>query len=335
MRTITLPGTDITSSVISFGSIFFGTKINQADSFALLDTYVDLGGNLIDTARVYADWLPGEKHMSEKTIGHWLHARNHRDKVLIATKGMHPELETMDVPRSSRRDIRSDLDESLRYLQTDYVDFYWLHRDDESKPAGEILETLNELVKEGKIRYFGCSWWRLERIAEAVDYANKHGIQGFHGNQMNWSLAVPRRFWNNNGEQTSSGLDVIDMNDRHTFDFHLRHRMSFFAWSSQAKGFFSKMAGRDPAALREREQQLYCTEENMRRLKRAEQVARKWNRPVSQIALAYLTSQKLPVIPIIGCSTPQQLEENMGSNDLILSEATLDYLLSGNGEVDG
>ncbi len=93
--------------------------------------------------------------------------------------------------RACRAEIVSDLDSSLRNLRTDVIDLYWPHRDDvRARPVGEILETLNEQVQAGKIRYFGCSNWTAQRIREAQDHAAAHGLQGFAGDQMMWSLAV-------------------------------------------------------------------------------------------------------------------------------------------------
>ena len=97
----------------------------------------------------------------------------------------------MHIPRISPQDIITDIDESLHCLQTETIDLYWLHRDDPKQPVAAILETLNNQVTKGKIRYFGCSNWRVQRIEEAMQYATDHGIAGFVGNQLMWSFAVP------------------------------------------------------------------------------------------------------------------------------------------------
>lgn len=324
MKMVQIPHTDLRVSAISYGTVYIGTEINHQDSFRLLDAYLDLGGNFVDTARVYANWLPGEKFASEKTIGRWLSARKNRDRVILATKGMHPELETMHIPRSSRQEIRGDLEESLQYLQTDYIDFYWLHRDDVSRPVGDILHTLNDLVHEGKIRCFGCSWWTLPRIREAMDYAKSHGMQGFAGDQMHWTLAVIAPDYR--GKPT--GVETIDMNDLETYNYHLQEQLAFMAWSPQARGFFSKLSEhkRDPSFLADREYCFYYSEENVRRLDRVETLAGHLNRSISEIVLSYLISQPLLTIPIIGCSTLEQLNENMAAHDLQLTPEMLHYL---------
>ena len=94
------------------------------------------------------------------------------------------------IPRLSPAEVTGDLDASLHHLQTGWIDLYWLHRDDMSRFAGEIIESLNTHIKSGKLRYIGCSNWRAERIAQANEYAAAHELQGFVADQMLWSLAV-------------------------------------------------------------------------------------------------------------------------------------------------
>ncbi len=191
MRLRTITGTDLHASVICLGALPFGVTLSEDLSFTLMDRFLAEGGNFIDTALVYGEWLPDGKGRSERTVGKWVKQRRTRDRVIIGTKGAHPRLSSMDVPRLARDEIVADLDESLGNLQTDYIDLYWLHRDDPRRPVAEILHTLNEQGERGKIRYFGCSNWRLDRIQAAQDYAAEHGIRGFAGNQLMWSLAVP------------------------------------------------------------------------------------------------------------------------------------------------
>src|SRR6188768_166595 len=131
------------------------------NAFALLDTYVELGGAVIDTASVYSNWVPGEMQRSETIIGEWMSARGNRDHLRVVTKGAHPPLAGPNTPRLDRDSIRSDVELSLRKLQTDRIDLWFLHRDDPARPAAEIVATLHELVSEGKISAIGCSNWTL------------------------------------------------------------------------------------------------------------------------------------------------------------------------------
>ncbi len=124
------PGITITDglsvSPIGLGTVSFGTGLSEADCFAQLDRYAQIG-NLIDTARVYGDWTPGPRGKSERIIGKWLASRRCRDRVIISTKGGHPRLDSMNVPRLSPGDIQGDLELSLRAPGTDAIGLYFLH----------------------------------------------------------------------------------------------------------------------------------------------------------------------------------------------------------------
>jgi aryl-alcohol dehydrogenase-like predicted oxidoreductase len=180
MHVVRIPNTNLDVSSLCLGTGEFGSKLDRAAAWQLLDAFVAAGGNFLDTANVYADWVPGTKSSSEKTIGAWLAQRGNRAQLIIATKGAHPLLASMNVPRCSPADILHDIEQSLGHLQTDVIDLYWLHRDDPARPAGEIIETLAAQVKAGKIRYFGCSNWRVERIAAANSYAATSSLAAFH-----------------------------------------------------------------------------------------------------------------------------------------------------------
>src|SRR5262245_48188816 len=112
VKHITLPHTDLTVSQICLGGVNFGTSLAQADAFALMDAFIDQGGNFIDSARVYSDWLPNGANASESTIGSWQKQRGNRDKIVLATKGAHPLLTSMHVPRMSPADIQQDIEAS-------------------------------------------------------------------------------------------------------------------------------------------------------------------------------------------------------------------------------
>ena len=159
---------------LTFGAA--GFERNDCDDvyFEFLDKYVELGGWCIDTARVYCDWLENGHDSSEGVIGRWLKARNNRDKICIATKGGHPELGHMDESRLSREELTKDLEASLRVLGVDYVDIYFLHRDDPKIPVEEIMPVLNDFYESGKIHFIGVSNWTTQRIEEANKFAEKN-----------------------------------------------------------------------------------------------------------------------------------------------------------------
>ncbi len=135
MKTRPIPQTNLTASVLCLGTAEFGSAVDESSSEKLIDTYLDAGGNVLDTAEIYAAWLPDGEHRSETFLGNWLRTRKNRDQLIISTKGAHPRLANMDKPRMSKPVVEADLNSSLQRLGIDHVDIYWLHRDDPSTPS--------------------------------------------------------------------------------------------------------------------------------------------------------------------------------------------------------
>jgi aryl-alcohol dehydrogenase-like predicted oxidoreductase len=311
-------GTDLQCSTFCLGGGGLGSDLNQADSFLLMDAYTDRGGNFIDTAQVYANWLPIETSISEKTIGLWMKARKNRNRLIVSSKGAHPLLESMHLSRMSREDIAQDIEGSLRHLQVGTIDFYILHRDDTNRSVQEILETLNDQVKAGKIRYFGCSNWTTERIKEAQAYAEAHGIQGFSGNQMMWSLAE--------ADSTKFVDTTLVAMDEAMKQYHFATGMSAFPYSSQAQGLFTKWDSGLYTPDDIRISPMYKSAANRVRFERAQQLAADLSRTVTEIVLGYLISHSFQAFPIIGCRTLNQLEESLKAADLHLTQTQLEFL---------
>ncbi len=154
-------------SVIGLGSGEFGGRCCETAAREFMDAYRALGGDFIDTARVYGDFKTPKNGESEKVIGRWMADRHCRDRIFLSTKGAHPPLGQMDRSRLGRDEIRGDMAESLNALQTDHVEIWWLHRDDESRPVGDIMETLQSLIEDGSAKMTGVSNWRPARILAA------------------------------------------------------------------------------------------------------------------------------------------------------------------------
>lgn len=318
MKTVTIPSTDLSPACIGLGSDYFGTQVPASVAGDLLDFYTAQGGNFIDTAHIYADWIPGTQSVSEKTIGKWMADRRNRHRMVLATKGGHPPLETPHISRLSRQDLYFDVEESLRCLQTDYIDLYWLHRDDPRMPVGEMLDTLNDLVTSGKIRYFGCSNWRVTRMAEANAYAAAHQLRGFVANQPSWSLAVL-----NDGSVADKTL--VEM-DQATITYHHRTGLAAVPYSAQARGFFQKL----PDHLKPRDRQLYWNEINLRRAERVTHLAGKYGVSISAIVLGYLTGQPFVTIPVIGTRNEVQLRDSLRAADVNLTAEDIAFLADDN-----
>lgn len=313
MKTQLLPNSTLAPAVLCLGTADFGAKISREEAFALLDAFVAAGGTFIDTAEIYNDWVAGEKSRSEKIIGEWLAQRGNRGQLVIATKGAHPRLHSMSVPRMTRKDIEHDLNASLKNLRTDVIDLYWLHRDDVSTPVENIIDTLNAQVRAGKIKHFGCSNWRADRIRAANAYAAGQGVQGFVANQPLWSLAhVPQAAL---ADQTCVVMDDAMR------AMHVESQMACVPYSSQAGGFFQKASSGMAAS-----QRMYAGDENLRRARRVQQLSQETGMTISEIVLAYLLSQPFTVFPIIGCRTLDQLNDTLTAHDKRLTPAQITFL---------
>ena len=136
------------TAVIALGTMDFGGKIEEGRAREFMDAYVEIGGNFIDTARIYGDFVRKIQGGSEQVIGRWMEDRRCREQIVLGTKGGHPDPATMHTGRLSHGEILDDMRRSLDNLRTDCVDVYWLHRDDVSRPVEDILESLTELVEK-------------------------------------------------------------------------------------------------------------------------------------------------------------------------------------------
>jgi len=179
---------ELSVSKLILGTVNFGTMVDEAASFAIMDAYFARGGDTLDTAKVYGSWNPSGISLSEVTVGNWLKARGLRDRVKIITKGCHPIL-GQPGPRVNAACVKADIEESLLRLQVEVIDHWYLHRDDETVPVEEIIDALECQRKQGHIRSYGASNWSTARIEAANAYAEAIGAQGFTSSQINWSLA--------------------------------------------------------------------------------------------------------------------------------------------------
>lgn len=316
MKPLLLPGTDLSVSPLCLGGVPFGHTITGAETFALLDRFFALGGNFVDTARIYSDWVPGELRRSERILGDWLRARGHRHRLVLATKGAHPFMDSPTTPRSSAAEIRDDLEGSLRTLRTDVIDLYWLHRDDLSRPVEHFIDLLNTFLREGKIRAFGASNWTAARLSAASIYAQQSGQQGFAANQPFWCLGVAQ-----SRPPPFSGYVKFDAD---TYHFHRETGLAVIPYTSQASGFFSKLA-RGDAGLEKHD---FHVPPNLAAGRIVQELAAAKGVAPSAIVLAYLWSRPFPVVPIIGCRTITQLEDCVAALPVRLTPAELATLES-------
>jgi aryl-alcohol dehydrogenase-like predicted oxidoreductase len=323
-----LPRTDLQVSVIGLGTDYFGSTLDRKLSAQILDRYVESGGNLIDTAEVYASWVPGGEHQSEKLIGEWLRERGLRGTLIISTKGAHPKLESMDVPRLSKREIESDLHSSLHRLGIDCIDIYWMHRDHPSVPVEEILLALDSFRRAGKIKYSGFSNWSQNRAEAAREAAVRLGIPGFVASQNLWSLG---RVNLQNADPTWAYID--DAFAR----WHVAHQFGALPYLTQANGYFRRLEQNslDQVPADSRVRTLFDHAENRERFQRIQILQKKSGLSVNQIVLGYLLNQTFPVFPLIGPKNISDLEDSLSCTGVALSPEDIAFLEGGAGNKGG
>jgi aryl-alcohol dehydrogenase-like predicted oxidoreductase len=303
MPTTQLPGIDKPISRLGLGSV---AQTTYADAAVLLDAFYEAGGTLIDTARGY------RKGMAEKFIGDWFANRGVRDDMVLITKGAH-------TPNTRPDAVTPELNLSLDALKTDYVDLYFLHRDDVNVPVGEWVDVLDGEYRAGRIKAFGGSNWTLERFDEANAYAKKTGKQGFLALSNHFSLAdMLEPVWRG----------TIAVSDDKSIDWFTQRQAPNFAWSSQARGFFTSRATRDGTADPDLVRSWY-NDENFARRDRAEQLAKERGVDLVHIALAYTLAQPFPVFPLIGPLVLSELRDSLRALDVKITPEEARWLRTG------
>ncbi len=322
-----LYGTDMVLSNLCLGTAGFGEKLTKEQSFEMLDAFVRRGGNFIDTANVYCRWVPGLNNCSEKIIGEWLKSRGAYRNVVIATKGGHY---TMGDPNRTSRvnetEIRKDLEESLHTLGLEQMDFYWLHRDDPDRPVEEIIDILEKLKAEGKIRYYGLSNYHTDRLKQAYDYLKKRGLNGSYAVSNQWSLAQANKNINTNQDPTMVTFS------KEEYEWHKETKVPVIPFTSTALGFFEKLkkagvlveAGRlaakgnqdmIPASIRA----VYWNDENLKTYEILLKLQKETGHCLQALSAAFFFAQPFQAIPIGSGRTLEQLEGFLEASEIELS----------------
>lgn len=279
-----------------------------ASSSVLLDSFFEQGGNLFDTAHIYGNG------QAEKNLGDWHTARGlKRNEIVVIGKGAHSPQTYPDV-------IGKQLDESLDRLQTDYVDVYFMHRDNEDIPVGEFIDAMDAEVQRGRIRgLFGGSNWTKERLQQGMDYAKRAGKTAPGALSNNFSLAdMIEPIW----EGCISASDATFKN------WLVETQMPNFAWSSQGRGFFTPRAGRDKLDNQELVRTWY-SDSNFERRDRALQLAEELGCSPLHIALAYVLAQPFPVVPLIGPRHMWELDDSLSALNIALTPQQVVWLETG------
>ena len=321
MRRFLMSGTDLWVAQICLGTVNFTTE-NEKSAFEQMDCFYARGGNLFDTANIYGQKKNGDENRSEQVIGRWLAERGQPDDILISTKGGHPGLEGTNRSRLDDASLASDLDASRRAIGRDCLDLYFLHRDDPAQPVEALLSRLEQFRQQGKIRWYGLSNWRADRLQQALEWCRQEGNNGLAAVQNRWSLAQ----FNLEGspDQTATAIDAP------TLEIIRKYGLSVMAYAAMAKGFFTKLIpGSDGSPLPEKLRRYYLNDINLERATTVWRIAGERGLLPAQVALAWLLNQPVPVYPVVSFSSLRQLEEAMDTPTVVLEKAEMLALSAG------
>jgi aryl-alcohol dehydrogenase-like predicted oxidoreductase len=301
-------------SALCLGTMQFGWTADEATAFTLLDAFVDAGGTTLDTADIYSRWVPDNTGGdSEEIIGRWLQQRRNRHAVVIATKARGPMWEGPHGEGLSRAHLLRAVDDSLRRLQTDYIDLYQMHWYDAETPIEETLRTLDDLIRAGKVRYIGCSNLPAWRLMQALWASERLGVERYISLQPHYNLAHRAEF------------------ERELRDVCQEYGLGVLPYSPLAGGFLTgKYQPNDtatPASHRAASiARRYANERGWRVLRALEQVARSVQATPAQAALAWLMTRPTVTAPIIGANSLEQLQTVLRAASLRLEDSALEIL---------
>ncbi|MEO6909592.1 MAG: aldo/keto reductase [Edaphobacter sp.] len=310
MQTRTLGHTNIQIAPLVFGGNVFGWTVDVEKSFALLDAFVDRGFNFIDTADTYSRWAPGNRGGESETIlGQWFKRSGKRDQIILATK---VGVDMGDGKKGlGKRYILEEAEASLKRLQTDHIDLYQSHKDDETAPIQETLEAYQQLIQQGKVRIIGASKYTGKRLTESIEIARQHGLPVYQVLQPEYNLHARQAYETDLAPVAEKfGLGVIP----------------FF---SLASGFLTgKYRSKEESIGTSREKMVakYFDERGEKILKALDEVSKQVKAKPASVALAWLLAQPTVTAPIASATSMEQLEGLFAAVDLKLDASALETL---------
>lgn len=317
MKYIYEPGSELSLSQIGLGTGRFGTIVSEEDAFMMMNLFLRKGGNVIDTARNYYEWVENGRGKSEACIGKWMSKYNTRDKVCICTKGGVRNEGKKWYIDLSKKTLLDELNQSLATLQTDYIDIYLLHRDEKERNVGEIIENLNFLKEQGNISCIGVANWSTDRIIEANKYADAHSLCPIQVIQTWWSLAeYTKEMWN---DENTTHMD------EQMYQYMLKKSILGMAYTSQCKGYFQKKKLGDEYVsdlLRKRIE----TDTNKRKAQFISEYCDNNDITPTEMVLGYITSNPINGIALVSCSNEKQLYDVLEHCDYIMPQNVIDKI---------
>ncbi len=304
--------TSLKVSRLCLGTMQLGWTADEPTSFRILSLAFEAGINFIDTADIYSRWVPGHQGGEAETIiGRWWRESGiPRDRIILATKVRGQMGEGPLDQGLSRPYIMKAAEASLRRLQTDYIDLYQTHWPDPNVPIEETLRAFEDLIRQGKVRYIGCSNYKAEALRDALETAKRHNLPRFESLQPHYNLVHRSEF--------ERGLAQVCQ----------EYQLGVIPYSPLAGGFLSGKyrPGLQISSARAEGVRKYFIEENWKLLAEMDKMAEEKEASPSQIALAWLLHQPLVTSPIIGPRTPEQLYDNLASLSVSLTPEELERL---------
>ncbi|QGY42490.1 aldo/keto reductase [Maribellus comscasis] len=309
MKKVTIKNTDLEVAPINFGGNVFGWTLDEKQSFDILDKFVGGGFNFIDTANTYSWWVNGTGGQSETIIGNWMKAKGNRSDLVIATKvGSETKEHGVD---SSKKHILKSVDESLARLQTDYIDLYYTHFDDEKTPVEETMEAYNEIVKAGKVRYIAASNVSPERLLASMEVAEKNNFPKYVALQPHYNLLIRDKF-----EKQYAPLAE-------------KFNWSVFTYWSLEAGFLTgkyKTEADFDKSPRGAGIKQHFDDRGKAILKALDEVAKKHGSHPATVSLAWLLANPLVTAPIVSATSENQLKTLFSAPELQLDAEDLSLL---------
>jgi aryl-alcohol dehydrogenase-like predicted oxidoreductase len=310
MKKRKLGNSELELAPLALGGNVFGWTIDEAASFQVLNAFVAAGFNFVDTADMYSTWKPGNKGgESETIIGNWIKKTGNRQKVLLATK-VGKDMGAGKKGLSKDYILRA-AEDSLRRLQTDYIDLYQSHEDDATVPLHETMEAFGQLVKQGKVRAIGASNYSAPRFSEALDVSKKHALPHYESLQPLYNLYDRADF-----EATlepvcrENGIGVIP---------YYSLASGFLTGKYRGEGDLAKSARGDGVKK-------YLNARGFRILEALDQTARKYNSTPAKVSLAWLLTRPTITAPIASATDVTQLRELLDATDLELDRESTELL---------
>lgn len=312
MDKIKLGKTELDIAPIIFGGNVFGWTLDEKASFDILDEFLDYGFNAIDTANNYSFWIEGNQGGESETIlGKWIAERKTREEIILMTKVGGP-LHSDGSPNTTTKHILEQVDKSLERLQTDYIDLYQTHFDDESTPVDEALRAYDDLIQAGKVRYIGASNISPSRLEESLSLAEKNGLPRYDTLQPQYNLYDRQQF------------------EEQYQDLASQHGLAVIPYYSLASGFLSgKYLTEDDFSKSARGQGVkdqYWNDRGKKLVTALSSIAEESGVSSSALALAWLLRQPTVAAPIASATKPPHLKAFADAVDLRLSDEKLNLL---------